>query len=100
MDPFLLAVEAAFEAHGIEAILDPDGAARPVRLLPAQEDAIAEYGALQLQDAGGLFEILASDFEGQGKGATLAIGAERRRVQHSQVRDPRRYKVQLNTVKL
>jgi len=100
MDPFLRAVETAFEQHGIEATLDPDGAALGVRLLPMQPDAIADYGSMQIQEPGGMFEILASAFAGHAKGATLEIGGERRRVKHTQVRDPRRFKVQLNTVPL
>ena len=100
MDPFLRAVETAFEQHGIEATLDPDGAALGVRLLPMQPDAIADYGSMQIQEPGGMFEILASAFAGHAKGATLEIGGERRRGKHTQVRDPRRFKVQLNTVPL
>lgn len=100
MDPFLRAVETAFEQHGIEATLDPDGAALGVRLLPMQPDAIADYGSMQIQEPGGMFEILASAFAGHAKGATLEIDGERRRVKHTQVRDPRRFKVQLNTVPL
>ena len=78
--------------------LDPDGVAVPVRLLPARADEIASLGELRVQSATGLFEILASAFAGHGKGAVLLIGAERRRVQHHRIRDPRRYKVLLDTV--
>lgn len=98
MDPFLKSVEVTFLRHGIEAILDPDGVAVPVRLLPMLADDIADFGTMQIQDAGGTFEIRAADFAGYGKGAVLDIAGERRKVQHSRVRDPRRYKVQLNTV--
>lgn len=100
MDPFLRAVETAFEQHGIEATLDPDGAALLVRLLPMRGDDIADFGSMQIQEPGGVFEILASVFAGHDRGATLEIGGERRRVKHTQVRDPRRFKVQLNTVPL
>ncbi len=98
MAPFLRSVEETFRRHGIEAVLDPDWAARPVRLLPARPDEIADFRSMQVQSETGMFEILASDFEGFSKGAILAIGAERRKVQHIRTRDPRRYKVLLNTV--
>ncbi|APZ53742.1 head-tail joining protein [Salipiger abyssi] len=98
MNPFLKSVEVTFLRHGIAAILDPDGAAVPVRLLPMQADEIADFGTMRIQDAGGMFEILDSAFAGHGKGAVLDIAGERRKVQHSRVRDPRRFKVQLNTV--
>lgn len=98
MDPFLRAVEVAFEQHGIEATLDPDGAASGVWLLPMRADDIRDYGSMQIQEAGGVFEILASAFAGYEKGAILEIGCELRKVKHAQVRDPRRYKVQLHTV--
>ena len=98
MDPFLRAVEDSFARHGLPATLDPDGVAVPVRLLPARPDEIASLGELRVQSATGLFEILASAFAGHGRGAVLLIGAERRRVQHHRIRDPRRYKVLLDTV--
>lgn len=98
-DPFLRSVEDTFRRHGIAAVLDPDGVARDVRLLPTRADSFADFGEMRVQASNvGMFEILASAFEGFGKSAVLAIGAERRRVQHSQVDDPRRYKVVLNTV--
>ncbi|NDW35623.1 hypothetical protein G0Q01_25640 [Yangia sp. PrR007] len=98
MDPFLRSVEETFRRHGIEAVLDPEGVARPVRLLPARPDEIADFRSLQVQSEAGMFEILASDFEGFSKGTILGIGSERRKVQHVRTRDPRRYKVLLNTV--
>ena len=97
-DPFLRSVETTFSRHGISALLDPDGVARPVKLLPARPDGVIEFGQMQVQDATGLFGILASDFAGFDRGAVLEIGAERRKVQHRRVRDPRRYKVLLDTI--
>ncbi|EPX82097.1 head-tail joining protein [Salipiger mucosus] len=98
MDPFLRSVRDTFRRHGIDATLDPDGAAKEVRLLPTRPDDIADVGSLRIQDATGLFEILAEDFTGFGNGAILAMGAERRKVQHTRVPDPRRHKVLLDTV--
>lgn len=98
MDPFLRGVQETFRRHGIEAVLDPDGLARPVRLLPARPDEIADFGSMRVQTEAGMYEVLASDFEGMGTGTMLSIGTERRKVQHSRVRDPRRLKVLLNTI--
>ena len=98
VDPFLRSVEDSFRRHGIPAVLDPDGVAREVMLLPARPDGIAEFGDMRIQSETGLFEILAVAFAGHGKGAILALVGERRRVQHARVRDPRRYKTQLDTI--
>jgi hypothetical protein len=99
-DPFLRSVEDTFRRHGVAAVLDPDGAARDVRLLPTRPDDVAGFGDLRIQDQTGIFEILASDFAGFTKGAILDLGGERRRVQYARVRDPRRYKVTLDTVEV
>ncbi|MCA0851293.1 head-tail joining protein [Salipiger thiooxidans] len=99
-DPFLRSVEDTFRRHGIAAVLDPDGVARDVRLLPTRPDDVAGFGELRIQDQTGIFEILASDFAGFAKGAILDLGGERRRVQHTRVRDPRRFKVTLDTVEV
>ena len=53
---------------------------------------------MRIQSETGLFEILSAAFAGHGKGAILALVGERRRVQHARVRDPRRYKTQLDTI--
>ncbi|GGG77575.1 hypothetical protein GCM10011415_28110 [Salipiger pallidus] len=97
-DPFLRSVEATFRRHGIAAVLDPDGLARPVKLLPTRPDGALEFGQLQVQDATGIFEILAVAFAGFDRGAVIQIGGERRKVQHQKVTDPRRYKVRLDTI--
>lgn len=100
MDPFLRSVQDCFRRHGIEAVLDPDGVSRPVRLLPVQPDDVSGIGDLRVQSATGVFEILASAFSGHGAGAVLDLGVERRRVQHMRVRDSRRFKVTLDTVEV
>lgn len=97
-DPFLRSVQQTFRSHGIEAVLDPDGLARRVRLLPTRPDGALEFGQLQVQDATGVFEILEAAFAGFDRGAVIQIGAERRKVQHHKVTDPRRYKVRLDTI--
>ena len=97
-DPFLRSDEDTFRRHGIVAVLDPDGVARDVRLLPTRPDDVAGFGSMRVQSETGLFEILASDFAGYSKGAILDLGGERRKVQHARVRDPRRYKVVLDTI--
>ena len=67
-DPFLRSVEDTFRRHGIAAVLDPDGVARDVRLLPTRADSFADFGEMRVQASNvGMFEILASAFEGFGK---------------------------------
>ncbi len=100
MDPFKASVDAAFTHHGIDAVLDPDGVALPVRLLPTRPDDIERFGSLRVQDMTGVYEIREGDFAGYGDGAVILIGAERRRVQTHRVDDPRRLKVVLDTVRV
>jgi len=97
-DPFARAVTSTFARHGIAAVLDPDGAAVAVRLLPFRPDDIESYGSVRIQQETGLFEIRIGDFAGYGDGAVLEIAGERRVVQHHEVRDPRRLKVMIDTV--
>jgi hypothetical protein len=98
VDPFRASVDATFNHHGIDAVMDPDGVALAVRLLPRRPDDIERFGSLRVQDMTGVYEIREGDFAGFGDGAVLLIGAERRRVQSHRVDDPRRYKVVLDTV--
>lgn len=98
MSPQQRAVDASFLHHGIEAVLDPDGAARPVRLLVSQPDEGLRFEGVQLLDETGVFEIRRADFDGFGDLAVLDVGGERRKVQSHRVRDPWRLKVTLDTV--
>lgn len=97
-DPFARAVDSAFRRLGIAAVLDPDGVARAVTLLPSQEDRVAEFAEVGIREPGEVYEIRAGEFDGFTKGAVLAIGDRRRRVKRTRVRDPRRLKVELETV--
>lgn len=75
------AVALAFKHLGIDAILDPDNAALPVRLIPDQSSGDVQFGGLTVQDDRGLFEIQAIDLGFYGQGAVLLIGGERRVIQ-------------------
>ncbi|ETX26855.1 head-tail joining protein [Roseivivax isoporae] len=98
-DPFAAAVGAVFRHHGIDAVVDPDGAARPVRLLPLRPDAVVDMGRLNVQSETAVFEIRAADAASVTRGTIIAIGAERRRVQATpRAEDPRRLKRHLDTV--
>ena len=96
--PAELAVDAAFAYLGIDATLDPDGAALPVRLIPDQSSEDIQFGGLSVQDDRGLFEIKASDWVGYTKQAVLLIDGERRIVQNVSTPDRLRLKRLLNTV--
>ncbi len=93
-----LCIDAVFTVHGVDAILDADGAAHAVRLLPSQGDDEMRFGGLEILDATGVFEIRASDFGAYGDGAVLEIAGARRVVQSHRTKDIRRLKVILNTV--
>lgn len=92
-----LCVDAVFEEFGIAAVLDPDGAADDVLVLPSQEDQELSFGQTEIIDAGGVFEIRAGDFAGYSVGAILEVAGERRKVKSHRVRDKRRLKVVLST---
>jgi hypothetical protein len=98
LDPFKAAVDAGFNHHGLPAILDPDGAARPVRLLPHNEDDFVEFGQTGISHESGGFEIRGEDLAGFGPGSVLEVSGVRRKIQSVKVKDPRRYKSVLGTV--
>lgn len=93
-----LSVATVFEVLGIDAVLDPDGLAVAVRVVPSSADDVARFGEMDVLDETGVYEIRAADFAGHGDGAILEIAGARRRVQSHRVRDARRLKVVLNTV--
>ena len=101
-DPFARSVATTFRCHGIDAVLDPDGVALAVKVLPARPDMNVDWapGGVSMRKPTGMFEIQAGDWGSFGTGAILAIGAERRKVQDAEVRDPRRLKVMLGTVEV
>ncbi len=97
-EPAELAVNAAFEHLGIDATLDPDGAALPVLLIPDQRSDEVRFGGLNVQDDRGLYEIRASEWGAYTRQAVLLIAGERRVVQNVSTPDRLRLKRLLNTV--
>jgi len=93
-----ISVDAVFDTLGIDAIMDPDALAAPVKLMPREADDLREFGGIEIITATGLYEIRKADFAGHGDGTILEIDGDRRKVQSHTVRDPRRLKVVLNTV--
>jgi len=91
-------IDAIFETLGIDAILDPDGTAIPVLVLPFQDDDVGRFGTIEILDESGIFEIRKADFAGFSDNAVLTVDGVRRSVQSHRVRDSRRLKVVLNTV--
>ncbi|WP_146592208.1 head-tail joining protein [Puniceibacterium confluentis] len=98
-DPFVRAVDAAFGRLGIDGILDPEGAALAVRLLPILPDDTVEFGKLTLQSETVQYEIRRSELGAYGKGAVIEVAGDRRRIQAlPRSGDARRLKATLNTV--
>lgn len=104
MDPYQTAVDASYTAHGVAGILDPDGAAVPVCLLPGRSDVEGEIVGLTIRNTaeeGGMWRIRARDWSGRSKGAILEIQGQRRRVQgEPKVLGVRRLEWLLNTVEV
>ena len=99
MDAFAQAVDDMFDEAGLDAILDPDFLARPVKLLPVRTDELVEIGSLSVQSDGKRYHVRPSDMAGFGKGAILEVTGERRRVQSTpSTPGPRGRKLLLNTV--
>lgn len=95
-----LSVDSVFDTFGIDATLDPDGVATPVRLLPKEEDREIHFGSTAIVDTGGVFEIRIADYQGYSDGAVIDISGQKRRVQSHKINDHRRLKVTLNTVEI
>ncbi|MEL6960386.1 MAG: hypothetical protein AAGL89_15690 [Pseudomonadota bacterium] len=95
---FQRAVDAAFIHHGVDGVLDPDGVARDVKLLPFLADDIERVGSLMTQHETDQYEIRAAEFEGFGKQTILAVGSDRFVVQDVRTEDARRFKRVLDLV--
>jgi hypothetical protein len=93
-------VNSIFERLGIDGVVDPDGAATAVKLLPAEEDQSARFETLEIFEPGGIYEIRAADWAGHSDGVDLMVGVQRRRVQSHKVMDRLRLKVVLNTIEV
>lgn len=97
-DAFDAALEAQFATLGVSAVLDPDGVARPVRVIPSRPDEVTPFGSARIVSETAIFDILAAAFDGFGDGAVLEVGAERRRVRSWTVPDRLRRKRRLDTI--
>ncbi|WP_299558715.1 hypothetical protein [uncultured Sulfitobacter sp.] len=100
MSVFQRAVDVQFTKLGIDAILDPEGAAKPVRLLPSQPDEMVRVGSMQVLEETGVFDIRAADFSGFGKNTLLSVAGVLRKVQSYRIPDRRRLKVRLDTIEV
>lgn len=97
MSDFAAAVDAQFDALGVEATLYVDGEARPVRVLPNRPDTLTDYGDARLIRETAMFDIRAADFEGLADGVILEVDGQVREVRSHWVPDARRLKVRLDT---
>ncbi|SEP28895.1 hypothetical protein SAMN04490248_1862 [Salinihabitans flavidus] len=96
-DPARMA-RRSFARFGIDAIVDPDGAAVALRMIPFQGDLRGEFGSLAISSPGTLYEVLAEDWPGGGKGTVFIAGGQRRVVQETPVpRDARGLVLVLNS---
>lgn len=91
-------IDACFRALGIDAILDPDGVSKAVRVLPSQRDRQSGFGSMDIVDVSGVYEIRASDWVGFQSGALISVNGQRRIVQgEPETVDAHRLIVELNT---
>ncbi|MBB3995304.1 hypothetical protein GGR95_002959 [Sulfitobacter undariae] len=100
MPAFRRAVDTQFKRLGISAVLDPDGAALDVLVLPSQPDEMVRMGSMQILDETGVFEIRIADFTGYGNGTLLNLSGVLRKVQSHRVADRRRLKTRLDTIEV
>lgn len=93
-------VDSVFEHLGVDAVLDPDDAAKPVKLLIDEGDEVRSFRDAEFLSEGGVYQIRKADFAGFGDGVEFEINGERRKVQSHKVRDKRRLKVILDTIEV
>jgi hypothetical protein len=78
-------VDAAFKQFGIAAILDPEGEARPVTVIPMIGDTDAGFDGLDIRKPGIVLRIRSREMAGFGEGAILDVKDVRKKVKSAPV---------------
>lgn len=97
-DP-LQAVNASFSAFGVACVLDPDGVADDVLVIPQQNDRDIDFGTSRVLEGSDVFEIRAFELRDRGKDMEFTVSGKRYRVQSPpEFTDAHRYVAVLNAV--
>lgn len=73
-------VDATFTALGVSAVLDPDGVALGVKIIPSNGAVDAGFEGINVRNPGIMYRIRVSELGSMGKGTIIEVGGVRKKV--------------------